>query len=63
MNAGKSHDDLSSLAEARRYYDLAFDKIDDVPSGPYRDMVAGGIAEGKKRAASRPLWLVDPVFS
>lgn len=60
---GKSLEDLGDLAEARRSYGLACDNNGSVAAGPYRDMVAGGTADAKKRAASRLLWLVDPVFS
>jgi hypothetical protein len=44
---GKSHEDLGNLAGARQYCDLAFDKLDDVPAGPYRDMIARAIEAGR----------------
>jgi tetratricopeptide (TPR) repeat protein len=49
LNVGFSHEMLGDLAEARRHYDLAFDKLSELPKDPYADMVRHGIAEGRKR--------------
>ena len=51
LNLGHSYELLGDLAEAERYYDLAADRIGDLPAGRYRSMVEIGIAEGRKRLA------------
>ena len=49
LNLGFSHEALGNPAEAMRYYDLAAERVGDLPEGPYRDMVQHGIAEGRRR--------------
>ena len=49
LNMGWSYESLGDKANAQKYYRLAAGCIDDLPEGPYRDMVLGGIQEGEKR--------------
>lgn len=49
LNMGWSHEVLGDLEAANRCYELAEARLGDVPDGPYRDVVAGGIAAGKER--------------
>jgi hypothetical protein len=49
---GYSHEMLGQPIEAKKYYKLAAERIDDLPAGPYRDMVSRGISEGRKRISS-----------
>ena len=52
LNLGHSYETLGALAEARRHYQMAADRLDDVPEGPYKDMMRNGIARGRKRTES-----------
>jgi tetratricopeptide (TPR) repeat protein len=52
MNLGHSYETLGDETEARRYYDMAADRLDDVPEGPYKDVVLDGITRGHKRTES-----------
>lgn len=52
LNLGHCHEMLGNLVEARRYFDLAAERIGVLPSGRYRDMVENGIAEGRRRLGS-----------
>jgi tetratricopeptide (TPR) repeat protein len=52
LNLGYSYETLGALAEARRYYQMATDRLDDVPDGPYKEMMRNGIARGSKRTES-----------
>lgn len=49
LNLGWSHEVLGDLGKARRCYELAAARLGDVPDGPYREVVAGGISAGKAR--------------
>ncbi len=49
LNMGKSYEAIGEPAEARRHYDLAAARLADLPEGPYRDVVAQGIANGQAR--------------
>ena len=49
LNLGHSYETLGKLAEARRHYQMAAYRLDDVPEGPYKDMTRNGIARGIKR--------------
>ena len=49
LNMGYSYELLGNLAEARKYYDLAAEGVDDLPEGRYGDIVRQGIAEAHKR--------------
>jgi tetratricopeptide (TPR) repeat protein len=50
LNLGFCHEVLGNKAEARRCYELAGEKLDDVPDGPYKEVVTNGIAQARKRA-------------
>jgi tetratricopeptide (TPR) repeat protein len=49
LNLGHSYETLGNLTEARRHYQMAADRLDEVPDGPYKDMTRNGIARGIKR--------------
>ena len=51
LNMGYAHEVLGNRAEASRYYELAAEKTDNLPAGPYSDLVRNGIAEGRKRVS------------
>ena len=50
LNVGFCYEVLGDQAEARKYYELAGAKLNDVPDGPYKDVVRNGVAEARKRA-------------
>jgi tetratricopeptide (TPR) repeat protein len=52
LNLGHSYEALGALAEARRHYQMSADRLDDVPEGPYKEMMRNGIARGLKRTES-----------
>lgn len=52
LNLGYSYETLGSLDEARRHYQMAANRLDDVPEGPYKEMMRNGIARGRKRTES-----------
>lgn len=52
LNLGHSHEVLGDLANARRHYDLAAERIADVTDGRYGDVVGSGIAAGRARVAA-----------
>lgn len=52
LNMGWSYEGLGDRDEARRYYELAAERIDDLPAGPYSDLVRHGIAEGRRRISA-----------
>lgn len=52
LNIGHSYETLGNLAEARRHYEIAADKLNDLPDGQYKDVVRNGIAGGYKRTES-----------
>lgn len=49
LNMGYSFERLGDLDEARRYYAMGAELLDNVPEGPYKDVLRGGIAEGQGR--------------
>jgi tetratricopeptide (TPR) repeat protein len=49
LNMGRSYEDIGDLAEARRYYELAAERIDELPPGPYSDVVRGGVMSALER--------------
>jgi len=49
LNLGWSYEVLGDRTEAGKYYALATTRMDDLPAGPYRDVVEKGITEGRKR--------------
>lgn len=52
LNIGYSHEILGNQAEAIRYYDLAADRLDDLPAGSYGDTVRNGINQARKRTGA-----------
>ncbi len=52
LNMGHSYEKLGNRVEARRYYEMAADKLNDVPDGAYKDVVRSGIAGGYERTKS-----------
>lgn len=53
LNMGYSYELLRNEAEARRYYDLAAERVSELPEGRYGNIVRQGIAEGHKRVNKR----------
>jgi tetratricopeptide (TPR) repeat protein len=49
LNLGKSHEDLGDQTTARAYYQLAADRAEELPDGPYTELVQKGIAAAQKR--------------
>lgn len=49
LNLGHSYEILGEQAEAKKYYDLAAERVDELPAGPYGDVVRRGIAAGQQR--------------
>jgi tetratricopeptide (TPR) repeat protein len=49
LNLGHAHEALDHPDEARRFYDLAAERLDAVPAGRYEAMVRGGIENGQLR--------------
>lgn len=52
LNLGHSYEVLGELANARRYYELAAERLDDVADGRYGDVVRSGVAAGRARVAA-----------
>ena len=49
LNLGNSYEVLGDHDEARRFYDLAADRLADLPDGRYAKMVGEGIARHRGR--------------
>lgn len=49
LNVGYSYETLGNLVEASRFYRMAADSLDDVPDGPYKNVLLNGIEGGFKR--------------
>ena len=49
LNLGHSHEVLGNRDEASRCYELAAQRIDDLPAGPSRDLMQNAIARGRMR--------------
>ena len=49
LNLGWSHESLGDPEKALENYRLASQRLEDLPAGPYRDIVEGGIANGLQR--------------
>jgi tetratricopeptide (TPR) repeat protein len=54
LNMGRSYESLGDLEKARRHYEVAAEGLDDVPPGPYGDVVRHGIAEALRRTSVPP---------
>ena len=52
LNLAHSHELLGNIAEARRYYDLAAAKVDDLPDGLYGKRVRNSIARHRQQMNS-----------
>lgn len=52
LNMGRSYENIGDWEEAGRNYDLAAERIDDLPDDGYGAMVRRGIAAGRRRAAA-----------
>ena len=52
LNLGWSYEQLADLAAAGRYYALAVARLDNLPAGPYADVVRKGVAAGQARLAT-----------
>jgi len=52
LNLGYSYETLGNQVEARRHYELAAGKSDDLPPGPYGDLVRDGISRGLERVSA-----------
>jgi tetratricopeptide (TPR) repeat protein len=51
LNMGKAHEDLGNREEAKRFYELAAAKTNQLAEGRYGDTVRDGIARGLKRVS------------
>lgn len=51
LNMGKSHEDLGNREEAKRFYELASTKINQLSGDRYGDIVRDGIARGLQRVS------------
>ena len=49
LNLGHSHETLGALDEARRYYTLAADRLDELSEDRYGGIVRDGLARAKER--------------
>lgn len=49
LNLAHSYEQIGDPAQAVRYYDLAAGSVDDLPPGPYTDLVRKGITAGQER--------------
>ena len=52
LNMGKSHEDLGSLKDAKRFYALAADLMGRLPASPYADIVRRGVMNGMQRVSN-----------
>jgi tetratricopeptide (TPR) repeat protein len=49
LNMGKAHEELGNLGEACAFYDLAAQKANTLPAGPYGRLILQAIERGLKR--------------
>lgn len=49
LNVAHSLERLGRIAEARRHYALAAERLDRLPAGPYANLVRVGVAAGRRR--------------
>lgn len=52
LNVGKSHEDLGSKEEARKFYTLAAQTVEGLAGGRLTEMVRQGAAEGLRRVSA-----------
>jgi tetratricopeptide (TPR) repeat protein len=52
LNLGYAYETLGNQAEAKRHYQLAAEKMDGLPPGPYGDVVRDGVVRGLGRVSS-----------
>lgn len=52
LNLGHSYETFGNRTEARKYYEMAANKLNDVPEGAYKEIVRNGIAGGYRRMES-----------
>jgi tetratricopeptide (TPR) repeat protein len=52
LNMGHSYETLGNRIEARRCYEMATEKLNNVPDGAYKDIVRNGITGGFERTES-----------
>src|SRR5229473_4781244 len=48
LNLGHSYEELGDAVKACHYYTVAAARLDDVPRGPYGDVVRSGVTRGQK---------------
>jgi hypothetical protein len=52
LNMGWSYESLGDRVEASKFYELAAASVNELPEGPYREMVKGGIHAAQMRMNS-----------
>ena len=52
LNLGHSYEELGDAVKACHYYTVAAARLNDVPTGPYGDLVRGGVTRGQKRTCT-----------
>lgn len=52
LNMGKDYEAMGDTEKARHQYERAAEWLWAVPEGPYREMVADGVARGQERTSS-----------
>jgi hypothetical protein len=52
LNLGFSYEVLGDVAGARQHYELAAARLDDLPAGPYTDMLREGVANALRRTVN-----------
>ena len=61
LNLGHSFEINGDPGEAQRYYALAAARVDELPPGPYSDVVRRGVAAALQRVAATPANQVSDV--
>lgn len=51
LNLGWSHEQLGDLSKASQYYELATNRLADLPDDPYATVVRKGVTAGQARVA------------
>lgn len=52
LNVGWAYEDMGDRGEAKKYYELAANRLDTLPEGAYRETVRASIQQGLKRVGS-----------